>query len=543
MVNFSMIAERPKDKKKILTLLLMIDVYNTNYTVTVSCDTATRDYIESFPHDFSGNVELICDMADDETLSETLRRKLILMRRCVALHGDTLHISSDLFPIRELILPKDLGDITFIRKKSQHAPEHEEQKYNTDVLYVANEECVDYMIQLFADNADKSITVDQDDTTVDPAKEITNACIETWSTLSLRLIEKFNIKEFIDFNVCIGSEDFFCFGDSLDINKLDRSFHYRLSNSTQDNTSDCYRDIPVYFVNVRIDTTAPPVVSTNTRLLTALVNHDTRNMGTINLRLGSNNMELVAPKKNGIGIWDRSGDGNGLYELIDLITEEYSEFFGRVDADVEYFSFCNLLLMDKPGVQWLTNNVRKYNKLLMCNYSSEIFRSTEQFSIPNDFLCYYSDQPRRLADIRNVYAKRKKVYDVISVDQDVITAFKYISKSGKLREKEVHDTKDMTWEKKYGIIAKSKFVVVDWSEPDINFVANCLAMRVVIALRKDINLMEIERDEHYIQYCDLNDLFPIYKNLADACDEYYTNNMSPRAVARKLLNHVFVRNI
>ena len=543
MVNYSIAAERPKDKKKILTLLLMLDVYNSDYTVTVSCDTGTRDYIESFPHDFSGAVELVCDMPDNETLSDILRRKFILMQRCITLYGNTLHISADLFAIRGFVLPEDIGDIAFIRKQSQHAPDCEEQQYSIDILYVADAACVDYMIQLFVDTLDAMLTDSPDEIVADSVKEVTSACMETWSTLSLRLIEKFNIKKFLDFNVCVGSEDFFSFENPLVMNKLTRSFHYCVPTPTQEDTSDCCENFPVYFVNVRVDSPAPPLLSLNNRLLTALVNHDTRNMGLINLRFGSNKMELIVPKKDGIGIWNRSRDDHGFYELIDLMVEEYGDFLGRVDADVEYFSLCNLLLMDKPGMHWLTNNVRKYSKFLMCNYSSDLTNTAKQLPIPSEFLCYHSDQPRRLEEIRSAYAARKKVYDIIVSDEDTMTAFRYLPKSGKLKEKHVHDTTDMTWEKKYGIIAKSKFVVVDWVEPDVNFVANCLAMRVVMIVKNDIQLMGIERNEHYIHYDDLKELFSTYRDLADACDEYYDNNVSARSVAAKLLNHVFVRDV
>ena len=47
MIHYSVSMEKTSDKRKILTLLMMIDIYNTEYTITLSCDEATQKYVQA----------------------------------------------------------------------------------------------------------------------------------------------------------------------------------------------------------------------------------------------------------------------------------------------------------------------------------------------------------------------------------------------------------------------------------------------------------------------------------------------------------------
>ena len=60
----------------------------------------------------------------------------------------------------------------------------------------------------------------------------------------------------------------------------------------------------------------------------------------INLKYSNNKIEFVIPNRDGVSIWDRNNDPPGLYELIDMIIEK-SEYFGKTEAYIDYFSFNN----------------------------------------------------------------------------------------------------------------------------------------------------------------------------------------------------------
>ena len=104
------------------------------------------------------------------------------------------------------------------------------------------------------------------------------------------------------------------------------------------------------------------------------------------------------PKRDGISIWDRTNDPPGLYELIDMITEN-SDYFGKVEAYVDYFSFNNFILTDKPSKYWLNNNVRKYTGFFLCNYDSSLDQAIQKIQKPSLFGFYYSDHPKLLEEI------------------------------------------------------------------------------------------------------------------------------------------------
>ena len=65
----------------------------------------------------------------------------------------------------------------------------------------------------------------------------------------------------------------------------------------------------------------------------------------------------------------------------------------------------------------------------------------------------------------------------------------------------------------------------------------------VIISNKDITLLDIEKNKHYIHYDEIKDRFGMYKELANECNKYYIDNISPKGVALKILNHVFVRSV
>ena len=77
------------------------------------------------------------------------------------------------------------------------------------------------------------------------------------------------------------------------------------------------------------------------------------------------------------------------------------------------------------------------------------------------------------------------------------------------------------------------------NEIDVNLIANCLAMQVVIIADENITLLDIEKDKHYIHFGSLQEKFPMWKDLAADCEEYYSNSISPKGVFTKLLAHVF----
>ena len=564
MIHYSVSMEKTSDKRKILTLLMMIDIYNTEYTITLSCDEATQKYVQSFPYRFSGSLDFVCDMPETENFVEMIRRKLSLIRHCITKLGSTLHMSVDLISVRKFSLPSDIGDIAFVKKHCLPAPDHDEQQYNLDLLYVSSTQYVDFIEKLIEEGVSEvesdNYNQESEDTDVDSQqaeaslkKRMIEKCQNIWSLLALKLVDHFSVDKFLDFNSCIGSEDFFAYDNILKIENIDKNFScvfYEDQNKDGEKDTEGSKETsdpaiisehPIYFVNVRLDQMAPPVQLLNKQLFSKLVNYNIRYMAIINLRFNAKNLEFTVPKRDGIVIWDRSQDSPGMYELIDLMVDEYSDFLTKTEVDIEYFSFNNFLLFDKNDKVWLTNNVKKYTEFFICNYDSELPKVADTLPIPNKFLCYYSDEPRKLENNRNIYISRKKAYDVVSIRANTIKTFKYLSRSDTLREKDTIDTTDMTWERIYGIISKSKFVMIDTI--DVNLIANCLAMQVVIISNKDITLLDIEKNKHYIHYDEIKDRFGMYKELANECNKYYIDNISPKGVALKILNHVFVRSV
>jgi hypothetical protein len=585
MINYSICQEKKLDYRKILTMLLMIDSYESQYTCCISCDENTKKYVNNFPYVFSGDIHYVCNMVDNESYIDLIKRKFNLLHFCVEKYNNTLHLSPNLFLLRKLKLPEFVKSIMFVKKHGSHAPGKEEQQYGTDMFYINNIDVIDYLseeLNSIIEN-DKIVDNQLDDNQVDDNQsddsqlddnhsdtdnevqintndDVIIKCKKWWAGIALTLIEKYGLDTFFSFNYCVGTEDFFTYDNSLKFAEINDDFSYIFSEKDEKGSSSndlssndlssndlssedvsyVSQEYPIYFVNIRIDQLAPAIQTLNKCLFSKLVSYKITYMAMINLRLNAKNMEFIVPKRDGIVIWNRKDDPPGLYELIDLMIEPVKKYFTRTEVDIEYFSFNNFLLFDKNDKIWLSNNTRKYTDFFICNYNNELPKIIEsEIPIPSRFLCYYSDYPKKLLEFadKNI----TKVFDYISIIDETIHIYNYNNDSSQLEKCKEICIKDFNWEEKYNIISKSKFIKID--KIDVHLLANCLGLKVVPVVTDKIELLDLISGKHYVEDSCFPHNIGNYDILSNECKVYYNKNIIPNSVLKKILNHVFVRDI
>ena len=267
-------------------------------------------------------------------------------------------------------------------------------------------------------------------------------------------------------------------------------------------------------------------------------------MTFINLKYSNKNIEFIIPKKDGIGIWDRTNDKPGLYELIDLIVESYPSFFSKTEVNIDYFSINNFLISDKPSMKWLNNTIRKYSRFLTCNYDNTLIDYIDELPIGNQFLSYYSDRPKVIENMVASGDYEEKIFDVLEIYDDVLEVYE-ICNFDTLRSKKLIkkiDTMDLDFQSKYEIISKSRYII--YNNYDIHLLSNCLALGVVPLLKDSIILLDLKHETHYIYENELYNIEYQYldnlNNLCCNCKEYFQDNIKSSSFIRKILNSIFI---
>ena len=548
MICFSISLESSNKVSALLSHIIMIDIFYPEYTILISCSKDAQDYIRKFPYKFSGLIEFVCDMEENENSFTFFKRKMNNMKTCIRRWGSALEMPTGTFTFRQFTLPDNVGDVCFPETGVGAAPDKPYEKYNINILYISSILCVEFIEKIFNEAEQEimnEIGVSNKDVESGNNNKIYNeGAIDTWRKINTLLIEEFSIKTFFPYNMCFAPAFTMAYDKSLSFDNIDRSLSYIVSDDTDKSTNESdkvnkiIRKDPIYFALIDLTSSDDISGKLQTTLLNKMIAYSAKYISLIQLTAPTEGLEIAIPAKHGCYRWNRSNNPPGLYDVADLIVENYSDYVKILtDNRREYFSFNNLLLFDKPDDSWLTNMTATYFEIFICNYGDELLKVLESSRQPSSFLCYHSDEPRKLKENRDAYIQCKKVYDVVSVEEGNIKAFKYLAKTNKLKEKATFDTNDLSWEEKYKIISKSKFIMIN--EIDVNLIANCLAMQVVIIADENITLLDIEKDKHYIHFGSLQEKFPMWKDLAADCEEYYSNSISPKGVFTKLLAHVF----
>ena len=293
-------------------------------------------------------------------------------------------------------------------------------------------------------------------------------------------------------------------------------------------------------VNIRATQLENQIIAVNKEMYSRLASYNIIYMLLVNLKFAKSKIEFVMPKRDGISIWDRTDDPPGLYELIDMITEN-SDYFGKVEAYVDYFSFNNFILTDKPSKYWLNNNVRKYTGFFLCNYDNSLDQAIQKIQKPSLFGFYYSDHPKLLEEISDQTLEKSKF--CIEIGKTKIIEYELSKKKTSLIQKSILNYSSAR--EKLDIISQTQYVLYD--KIDINLFANCLGLRAVPVIKnnlisefKDKNIYMLKLNTNFvIESNDWTTILSNYPQISSNNYKFYLENIKHDKIANKLLNMIF----
>lgn len=543
---YCVVQESLYDKQHILGLLLSIELYDKNSTCVVCCDDEIKKYIELFPKTIELNLDFgIKPVSNNFMTLEYIKNIFNSLKYCIDNYKECVFINKELIMTNPLIISDQIKSqgIGFINKTINVIDKEKEfQRYSIGLLYIKDIEYVNRIINHYETELKCIDFFNLSFDAYDESKkeEVTSLCIKIYAELPLFLINNLQINYFFDNYTYLGTEDFFAYENSIKLTDIEKNISIK--------------NAQVSFCNIRVNTLDKKIQQVNNYFLNILVNKHIIYMSLLNLKMSGNKLQFIIPKKNGVGIWNRINDKGGLYELIDFFVDKNKNYISKVEVDIDYFSFGNYLLTDKPSHIWLNNTIKKYTGLLICNYDKSLTDILHSLPISSEFLFYYSYFPTILdtfiktnanSSNDNLYEKNIEYIKVIkndSPDNLTFTLIYEMENNEKIIEPIETSVNFMNLLKK---LTKVKYGIIETF--DINLIATYMALGVVPIIMVNENkinspIYDLTENVHYLIQKPTQ-LLDNYTQLQENCLTYYNDHIQPDACLRKLINLIFVRNL
>jgi len=516
---FCLIEEEMRTHCKfLLARLISIDFLYKEYDILIACSDKTKEYILNFPLKYSGNISwLILENLDNNNIRYT-KNFIISMNKAIELFGEALYVNCRIEIINKIPISDEIKiqGIGFVSRSVNYTKENIHLRYITDILYINDVKYLEIIDNLNRENNPEWDNYSVDNYSLEELRELNKKHCNYNIKIPALLKNNYKLDKFFPHETLISTEDFFAITNSINMTdityKLEIPKHYvkQCDENPIDSTNIIVKSeeekeeekdmslVNISCLNIRSSEVNKIIVDLNKELYSRMASYNIINMLLINIKYSSNKISFITPKQEGIGIWDRTDDVPGLYELIDMIIKD-NEYFDKVEVNIDYFSFCNFIITDKPSYYWLNNTINKYSGIFICNYDDTLDKPLEKIDKSIQFGFYYSDYPKLLEE----YSQKdtEKTRFCIEIQKNKIVEYELSDMQTSLHEKNI--IMITSPEEKLKIIAESKFVFLD--NIDVNQLANCFGLNVVPIFKKncldnlkDKNIYMLEYDKNYL---------------------------------------------
>jgi len=524
MYTYCIVQESPYDQQHILGLLLSLELYDKNATCVVCCSENTQKYIKAFPKPLALHLDFAPAVFERFDCLDYIKNICHTLNYSVATYKDCVLLNKELVMTNPLVISAEVKTqgIGFIRKTIQVANEAAEfQRYSLSLLYVRELVYVNSIIKHYETELscpDLFQFVREQDQDKEQVLAQEKKLLKIYAELPLCFVNQFTLTAFLTDYSYVGTEDFFAYENSLKIGSITQNL--------------AIQETPIAFCNIRTDSLDKKIQQLNTYFLNILVRKHICYMSLLNLKMSGNKLQFIVPKRKAVGIWDRTHDNGGLYELIDFWATSQKSYLSQVEVEIDYFSFGNYLLTDKPAHIWLNNSIKKYTRLGICNYDTSLQAAVSTLPIPHTFLFYYAYFPVRLEAFLQLEEVVEKTVDYVSVHYDSVC-----------KNAEAFTLKEAGGESVavdfLGLLARLRAVKYGYMDQvEMPLLATYLALGVVPIINAP--LYDLAENVHYLtQPTEAAD----YTTMRQNCLTYYAEHMAPAACLKKLLDFIFVRDL
>jgi hypothetical protein len=574
-MNKNTFVLKNEETNKTLAFLLSLEMYHKEDNCVIMCSEEEKNYILAFPKKINLNLDFYI-IKHTENIYGTFSRFFVdfinILEYSVDKYKSIYYLENNFICFNKFEISEELQneDFVFLKRNVDFEDKKKTLKYNFSFVYLKNKKFIELLKTKMSDFFDTDINVaineylekleikfleekekEQKEEEEEENKTINdkNLAIK-FSKLPFEIADTTKCKCLND-NSFLFFGDFFAYGNEKSLKNIDASFNYvvdlsnnvvDLSNNVVDlsnNVVDLSNNVnKICFFNcvlTKVIVSNPYLKNHVTTITNLLSKRDLYNSFIINLYY-SNKVYFDFPTIKGVGIWDRTKD-TSFYQLLNYCVKKYSDYFGKKEMFVDYFSlYSTFMLMDKSSYIFLNNSICNYKKIYLCNYDKSLLSKLDEIPRETKFLFYVTYYPKQLEEIleqRDIVRNlTEKTEDVVEVDCFQNTfSLKHLHKeaNGSEEKLEFSDFIHALLKSKYALIKKF----------DVKMVATCLALGVVPIFDQD-NLYELDEGVHYIKH--VNDIDDTkYAVLKENGVNYYESSVRPEKAIERLLEDIFVR--
>lgn len=508
------------DRRLLCALITLNTIEKGNTNCIIVCKKKTKEFINSFPISMKLKLHFIITSKKKFQFIDIYRYILKTLNYGIKRFGDCIFIRDSLIMTHKLNISPEIKNQGYAFHKrifNSHDKENDKCRYNSEVLYVNNPEFITQIESLLEiPNFHKKNTF---------TKKEQSLFYKNINTIEYKYKEKYNTQYFLPYETIISTEDFFSFDNKLNLKDITKEL--------------TWEDKKISFLAIRLEKVRPQVKSLNEKLYKLLLMYDVFYSNIIYLGNLNETIKFLKPFEKNIGIWDRQNNSKGLYDVIDMFIQEYPRFCSSVSVKTNHFSVMKYAILDKPGVDFLSNELYSYNYILGTYCDANQVKTIKEDKMLNNFNFgfYFFENPKWLDEY---YYNHKDLLSTLPRTNESCS----MHQEQKCNNCIYINNNFCTYDKIIDILTDTKFIFL--KKFDSNLMVLCFAFGCIPIFESlDIRPFDLEWDKHYL-FLDLpcdEEREQLYKKMQKNVLDYYEKHISPKNAFKTLVNHFFIRDI
>lgn len=518
--TFCIVGESFIQRYRLLSFITTLNSVETNANCIIACRKETEELIKSFPLKFTIKIHFITIRSKEWKFIDMYKYILRTIKYCVEKFGSCIFIRDNLILVRKIEISDEIkkqGYGFHKRLYEAHLPEINMTRFHSEIVYVNNLE--------FVNNIEELLEIPDFHRKGRFTKKEKKIFQKNVVNIEYKYVEKYKTKYLFPYETLITTEDFFSFEPKIEIKNITSNL--------------MWKDKKISVFGVRMEKPRPQMKQLNQELLKLILKYNIFYSNIIQLSNPNIKIKFMLPVMKNIGIWNRQIITSGMYEIIEMFEKEYPNYCSKEIHPNKFFSVNKYALIDKPHANFLCNDIYQYYSILSLSYSGpqlKIIKNDRDITNHN-FGFYFFEKPKWLDEYFN---EHKEILHTLERNKESCV----ISQQETLRNSIFINGKVKTGDEIIDILTDTKFVFFE--KFDTNLMVLCFALGCIPVFESlDVKPYELECNKHYC-FVDLpeeEEREKTYEKMRKNVLDYYEQNISPKNAFKKLVNHLFIRDI
>lgn len=521
--SFCLVEETTLYSYRLLSFILLLNTIEKDVNCVVVCTKKTKQLITEFPIKYKLRLHFITFSKKKASFEDIYRYILKALLFSIEKFGHGIFIRDTQIMVHQLEIPTEIKEQGYGFHKrffNSHEEQNNKTRYNFELLYVRDAS--------FITNLESLMNFPDFHKITRFTKKQSTLFYKNITHIEFKYQEHYKTQHFFPYETSVATEDFFSYDELIKLPEI---------------TSNLYwKEKPITFMNIRMEKISPQIKNVNTKLLQLLMKYNNIYGNTLHLCNPNNKISFNIPIRNNIGLWNRSHEIPGLYQVIEMFEEYYPHYCSSRALPCKYFSVNKTALIDKPRAENIIDDLYAFHNILFCSYGGKMMKMCKSDDKLNTMIqlgFYFYEKPRWLD---NYFQNHKELLQTLERNKDSCNLTVYQGNSGgsNFFINNVFKTEDEIID----ILTDTRFVFLE--NFDCNLMVLCFALGCIPVFEcLDVKPFELECNKHYcfIDMPKKEEREKVYEKMRKNVLSFYEQHISPKNAFKSLVNHLFVRNI